>query len=87
MLSWIQDAAILKHRTSDVSHLHHWRMHIPTSYVCPRVFDLMCPVRHGLFMSLSQVCARPPPSLFQQCASDVAYVTGSVSRGGTVIVP
>jgi len=37
MLSWIQGAAILGHRTSDVKRLRHWYMHVGTSYVSPWV--------------------------------------------------
>ena len=28
MISWIQDAVIFRHRTSDVNRLRHWRMHV-----------------------------------------------------------
>ena len=39
MLCWIQGAAILRHRTSDVNRLRHWRLHVPTSYGCPVVSE------------------------------------------------
>ena len=81
MLSWIQGAAILRRRTSDINRLRHWHMHVWTSYVCPRVFYLMYPVHRDLPTLLTHITILHEASAklchFQQCTSDVndlAYI-------------
>ena len=87
MLCWIQLAAILRHRNSEVNLLRHWRMHVRAFYICPMVFD----VSRFAFVTITifredsaKLC------LFQQCVSDVndlAYVTGYVPQDGSALNP
>ena len=78
-------AAILRHRSSDVNCLRHWRMHVQTSYVCPMVFDVSS-TSWFAYVTIIILCeASAKFRLLQQWASDVndlAYITGSMSKDG-----
>ena len=69
---------------SDINRLRHWRMHVRTSYVWPKLFDVSSTSRNA-YITITIISKDSANScLFQQCASDVndlAYVTGvQVSR-------
>ena len=80
----------MRQRTSDVSRLHHWRMHDRTSYVCPMVFDVSSTSRFSYVTITILREASTNHCLFQQCTSDVndlASITGSVSQDGSALNP
>ena len=83
-------AAILRHRTSDVNLLHHWRMHVQTSYICLMIFDVSSTSRFPYVIVTVFRKVSTKLCVFLQCTSDVnveilAYVTGSVSQDGSIL--
>ena len=86
MLRWIQDAVILRHKTSDVNCLRRWRKHVRTFFVCSMVFDVSSISRFAYVTITILREASANHCLCQQCACDVnelAYVTGSVPQDGS----
>ena len=87
----------MRHRTSDINRLRHWRRNI---------FDILCllkgipfdlpstsngiPTRFAYVPAIITCEASTKLNLFQQCASDVsdlAYITGSMPEDGSALNP
>ena len=73
---------------SEVSGLHHWRMHVRTSYVCPVVFDVSSMLRFAYNTITIKRETSAKPCLFQQCTSDISdwvYVIGSMPQDSNTL--